>query len=224
MHIFNYVDTTKINNHYWSRYKKFIKYIFSLGNRTLSYSEHHHIIPRCINIELYTYPNNIIALTAREHFIAHKILSYCFLEHTEEYHKLMYAFNAMSNLKMSYHNRNDIGITSRDYQKLRIRYGRVVSERMKKLIPTGKYDLFIGKGQPSTIRGMIGITNGIINKFVKSVEEIPEGWHKGQVQVRTDENKQRWKQSLVQSWNKNKEYRTGKNHPMYGKGYLVRRQ
>lgn len=224
MDIFDYIDITKINTHYWNRYKKFINYIFSLGKRSLNYTEHHHIIPRCINVSLYTNPDNIISLTAREHFIAHKMLSYCFLDHTVEYNKLMYAFNAMSNLKMKYHERDDINITSREYEKLKIRYGKCVSIRMKTAITTGKWDKFIGKGQPSAIRGKISITNGVVNKFINPADTIPEGWYKGNTQIKTDESKQKWRQNLVKSWDKNRESRIGKNHPMYGKGYLISRR
>ena len=49
MNIFETVDITNINFHYWDRYKNFIKNIQNKGRRKLQYKERHHIIPKCIN-------------------------------------------------------------------------------------------------------------------------------------------------------------------------------
>lgn len=75
-------------------------------NRTSEiYYENHHIIPRCLkgNEE----KQNKVLLTAREHFIAHKLLTYIYPENI----KLMHAFHMMASI-----NRGDIKISSKDYE------------------------------------------------------------------------------------------------------------
>lgn len=218
MNIFETVNITNINFHYWDRYKNFIKNIQNKGRRKLQYKERHHIIPKCIDETLYTNKDNIIILTPREHYIVHKILSYCYKPNTNEYNRLIFALFAMSKLKMKYHKRSDIKITSRDYEQLRIRYSTARKLYMKQHINDDKYIKLKGKGQPSANKGMIWITNGINNKYINKEDIIPDGWYKGCSQIKHDES---WKQSLKDSWKKNKENRVGKNHPMYGKGYLL---
>lgn len=62
-------------------------------NRILSgYTEDHHIIPVCIGG--LDEPENIITLTAREHYIAHALLVKIYYN-TQHVYKLVYAFNFM---------------------------------------------------------------------------------------------------------------------------------
>lgn len=218
MNIFESIDLTNINLHYWNRYIKFIKDIQNKGKRKLQYKEKHHIIPKCINESLFKNKDNIIILTAREHYIAHKILSYCYKPDTNEYNRLMFALFAMSKLKMRYHKREHL-INSREYELLRIKYSEARSSYMKEHINDERYETLKGKGQSSYNRGMICITNGIHNKYINKNEIIPEGWHKGCTQAKHDDN---WHESLKNAWKRNRKNRTGKNHPMYGKGYLLR--
>lgn len=218
MNIFETVDKSKLNLHYWNRYVKFINEIWKKGRRKLYYKENHHIIPKCIDDSLSKDKNNIIILTAREHYIAHKILSFCYLPNTEEYNKLIFALFAMSKLKMKTHKRDNM-INSREYELLRIRYSEARKSHMKDHINDEKYIALKGKNKPSPNRGMICITNGICNKYICKNDTVPEGWYKGCTQTKHSDN---WRQSLKDSWKKNKINRTGKNHPMYGKGYLLK--
>lgn len=97
------------SEHNIRRYMNFIKLIQNKGKRELDYFEKHHIVPRS-----FIENDEIIILTAREHFIAHWILMRCF---KNKFHcKMSYAF-----LKMikSNHNRNYYKITSRIYEELR---------------------------------------------------------------------------------------------------------
>lgn len=61
--------------------------------RTLSgYTETHHIVPLCVGgLDV---PDNLVVLTAREHYIAHALLVKIYYN-TEHIHKLVYAFNFM---------------------------------------------------------------------------------------------------------------------------------
>jgi hypothetical protein len=83
------------------------------------YYERHHIIPKCVggdgkNHQWKTHPN-ITLLTAREHFICHKLL--CLIYPNES--KLKFALWAMSNQKTI---SRDYKIGSREYEKIRKEY------------------------------------------------------------------------------------------------------
>ena len=54
-------------------------------DRSVCYCEFHHIKPRSIYPELENEQSNIVALTAREHFIAHRLLA--------KWYKLKYGSN-----------------------------------------------------------------------------------------------------------------------------------
>lgn len=207
-----------INKHYWNRYVTFITNIYKIGIRNLQYTEKHHIVPKCLDMSLSDNLDNIITLTPREHYIAHKLLSYCFPNDTEEHYKLVFALFAMSKLKMGYHNRDNL-ISSREYEILRTRYSDARRQYMKKHITDPKYSKLLGKGKPSYNKGMIGITNGVSNTYINKNDDIPDGWYRGSTQKPKDDN---WVLLLKQSWKYNKQNRVGKNHPMYGKGYLLK--
>jgi len=79
----------KINKHYLNRYIKFISFAKQQCNRELTYSEMHHIIPRCIGGNDLL--ENLVKLTAREHFLAHWLLWKAYPNNI----KLAFAFWAM---------------------------------------------------------------------------------------------------------------------------------
>lgn len=85
------------------------------------YVERHHIVPKCMGG-----PNeesNIVELTAREHYIAHKLLVEIYPNHK----KLVYALWGMSNQLTSPNNERGYKISSREYERARILF----SESMK---------------------------------------------------------------------------------------------
>jgi hypothetical protein len=69
-----------------------------------NYYENHHIIPRCLNGNNEN--ENKVLLTAREHFVCHKLLTYIYPGN----YKIMHAFHLMT-----FMNKRKYGITSRDY-------------------------------------------------------------------------------------------------------------
>lgn len=87
------------------------------------YYEAHHIIPKCMGGEGQTkdlnHPN-IILLTAKEHYIAHRLL---FLIHPTN-NKLFYALWMMSNHNGSRANKRYIP-SSRIYEKLRLQFHNI---------------------------------------------------------------------------------------------------
>ena len=214
----SYFVKENLSLHYFNRYVKFITNIYNKGKRDLDYKERHHIIPKCINEELYKAKNNIVILTAREHYIAHKILANCYKPETYYWYKLVHALFCMVNLKMCTHKRDFI-VTSKEYAILRQKYSKTMRIIQSKRIGSGKWDKFIGKGEPSPNKGKIWITDGINNAYINKHDIIPDGWRKGATQIRDKENDSK---RLKEAWVKNKENRVGKNHPMYGKGYLLK--
>lgn len=69
-----------------------------------NYYEDHHIIPKCLNGK--DEPGNKVLLTAREHFVCHKLLTYIYKGNYKIYH----AFHLMT-----FMNKTKYEITSRDY-------------------------------------------------------------------------------------------------------------
>ena len=69
-----------------------------------TYYENHHILPKCLggNDE----DDNLVLLTAKEHFVAHKLLTYIYKGNR----KVANAFNLMT-----FMNKRKYGVTSRDY-------------------------------------------------------------------------------------------------------------
>jgi len=70
----------------------------SISRQLTEYSEKHHIIPKCMNGTNKS--NNIVKLTAREHFLAHLLLVRIYPENI----KLKFALKSMCTLQNKYHN------------------------------------------------------------------------------------------------------------------------
>jgi hypothetical protein len=84
------------------------------------YFESHHIIPKSLGGTNNS--NNLVLLTAKEHFIAHKLLCEIYPDNT----KLKYSLWAMMNLS----NRNQrriYKISSREYEMIRFEYSKLMS-------------------------------------------------------------------------------------------------
>jgi hypothetical protein len=104
-------------------YKKIHDQIISKARtRKISgYVETHHIIPKSLGGS--SNKSNLVKLTAREHYIIHKIL----VEMYPTNKKLRYALWGMSNQINSENNHRDYKVTSREYERARILF----SESMK---------------------------------------------------------------------------------------------
>ena len=103
--------------------KRYDRFIESRKHRVLPegvYTERHHILPRCQGGNNNN--ENLIVLTAREHYIAHKML----YRENKECNELVYAFHMMCSMKTN-HQQRDYKITSRDFELSRI----ALSESMK---------------------------------------------------------------------------------------------
>jgi hypothetical protein len=70
------MDHKKIYNKIIERAKKEKRIKFKKADKNYIYYERHHIIPRCLGGNDAN--NNLVLLTAREHFICHKLLTYIY--------------------------------------------------------------------------------------------------------------------------------------------------
>jgi hypothetical protein len=84
------------------------------------YKERHHIVPRCIGGD--DEKNNLVELTAREHFVAHKLLCEIYPDND----KLFFAYWGMcTNRANDYMQR--IQINSREYERARKKFSEIIS-------------------------------------------------------------------------------------------------
>lgn len=89
-----------------------------------TYYENHHIIPVCLGG--LNDKDNLVLLTAREHFVAHKLLAEIYPNNN----KLIYGFRVF--LVFNKLGREDeYRITSREFERMRVDYSKVVSETHK---------------------------------------------------------------------------------------------
>jgi hypothetical protein len=132
-------------------YQKIHDQIISRGKTRVlfGYKERHHIIPRCMggtdNLE------NLVDLTAREHFIVHRLL--CEIYPNND--KLQYAQWMMSNVKYEYRTYN---ISNREYERIRQLIRDKLSKRMS------------GENNPMFGRSLIPYNKGIYGVYKMSVE------------------------------------------------------
>jgi len=94
------------------------------------YVEKHHIIPKCIGGEDTN--ENIVKLTAREHFLCHRLLCKIYPKEL----KLWYALWLMVIGKKKLNNRDPYNFTSKEYEQIRLEFikrtkGKPISEQHK---------------------------------------------------------------------------------------------
>ncbi len=143
----------------FNRYRTFI---LTRKRRVLSehfYTERHHILPRSFGGS--NHKDNLIFLTAREHFIAHLILWKAFRE------SMTTAFMMMCTVHSSNQQRY-INLTSRQYEVLKEDYALKVSKRFK------------GKKRPEHSRRMRGENNPFFGKdHSDEFKKLSSRLHKG---------------------------------------------
>lgn len=110
------------------------------------YKERHHIVPKCIGGTDTL--DNLIDLTAREHFIAHKLLCEIYPNN----HKLLYAHWVMVNKAQSNTQQRLYNISSKEYERIKL----LVSESrklFKHTIETKRKISQSSKGRPAWNKG-----------------------------------------------------------------------
>ena len=149
------------------------------------YVERHHIVPKCMGGS--NKKSNIVELTAREHYIAHKLLVEIYPNHK----KLVYALWGMSNQLTSSNNEREYRISSREYERTRILFSENIKGRdctwgdkiskAKKGVPTGPQSESTKAKRRATMEANpFRHTEEVkkrISERMKSTEKTPE-WRK----------------------------------------------
>lgn len=111
------------------------------------YKEKHHILPKCLGGD--NSPENLVYLTAEEHFVAHKLL--CFIYPNNS--KLIYAAHQMTmgNSKQKRNNKA-YGWLKREASKCIIEYNKnkIVSEETRQKQSLAKLGKKVGSHSPDT--------------------------------------------------------------------------
>lgn len=121
------------------------------------YFEKHHILPKCLNGT--NDKNNLILLTAKEHFIAHKLL-------TKIYPKsngILFAYYAMVHFPSKYR-KKELSLCSRDYEYAKECFG--IACKSRKVWNKGKTGLYLCSKDTKkklSIQSK-GESNGMFNK------------------------------------------------------------
>lgn len=156
--IYALLATKPHNPHYLKRY---IKFIFSCTNQPDEYTENHHICPKSPDLfpEYKSFsknPWNKAVLTARQHFIAHRLLAKA------------YGNSQIAALKFIITTR-EIKVSARVYETSRLEHKHFISEKLtgtsRYCYPDGTYYGRISKDDPA-IREL----NLILQKTEKMTE------------------------------------------------------
>lgn len=145
----NIFNNLPSNNKY---YKWYVSICQTAQTRTLPnhiYTESHHILPKSIYPEYAKTPENLVALTAREHFICHWLLTKIIIDP-----RTIYAFSMMIPNK-----------TSKRYKPK----SSIVFDNLKALFAKNNHGT----------SGKCWVTNGYTNKMVDKNSKIPDGYYLG---------------------------------------------
>jgi hypothetical protein len=147
------------------------------------YTETHHIIPRSLGGSNDL--DNLVKLSAREHYICHFLLMKMYKYGTVEWCKMVKAFSFMSYGHSNYHNRY---VNSRFYELLRRNFSLAQSV-MQTGIRNSQY-------------GTMWICNLELkkNKKIKKTDIIPDGWINGKV-VNFDSHYKKLQEKIIKKQN-----------------------
>jgi len=175
------LNTIMIENKYTKLYYK----ITSNAKQRITegYTELHHIIPQSMGGS--NDKENLVHLTAREHFICHWLLIK--MTEGEDRSKMLYALNGMK-AENRYQQRYHTKITARVYEKYRIEHAENHSKRMK-----GRKAW--NKGVPQTEEHKEKNRQAALQRAPKSEETIAKWKESRAGYIASEETKQ--KQSLA---------------------------
>ena len=119
------IELTNINKH-MNKYKQWYANITDRAkNRVLeTYTESHHIVPRSLSGG--DEPNNLVNLTAREHFVCHWLLVK--MTTGKEHHQMLHALRMMRAEKQG-QQRYNTKITARVYENIKQEYAELQSKQ-----------------------------------------------------------------------------------------------
>jgi hypothetical protein len=170
---------------------------FKKHNEEYVYYENHHIIPKCLGGE--DNQNNLVLLTAREHFMCHKLLTFIYPDNVQ----IAQAFNIMV-----HGNKNKYNVSSRDYEYARnliTHIPRTLEQRAKVSGKNnGMYGKKISEETRKKLKGRIPWNKGKKNVYSKETKEKMS--ISASKRRHSKETKNRMSQSVL-----------GPNNPMYGR-------
>lgn len=149
---------------------KYTKWYYNIINNSkvcqpeTGYTESHHVVPKSLGGS--DDKNNLVKLTAKQHFVCHLLLTKMFAFNTYEHFKMIHAFCMMErgtcNLKMQRY-------TSRVHEKQRQQFSEYLSLKQQ--------------GINNNQYGTIWIYNEKLNqcKKINKNDNIPDDWKKGRV-------------------------------------------
>lgn len=94
-------------------------------SKAQNYFENHHIVPRCFGGD--NSKQNLVLLTAREHFLCHYLLVKIQLRDSREYHQMLHAFMLMKGMNL----KQNRYVNSRMYEALKKDYASYSSTKRK---------------------------------------------------------------------------------------------
>ena len=163
-------------------------------NRKLSgYVERHHIIPRsCGGTD---YDDNIVELTAREHYICHRLLTKIT---TEDFLKKMIYAQFMMTASSTTHDRS-FKITARTYQYLKEEFNKINPFKNKQFID-------------ESVKRHTGS-----KRSLETREKLKNSW----TAERKEKSSEKYKGKRFGGWpaGKPKPHYAGENNPFYGKSH-----
>lgn len=130
-----------------NKYKKWYDALIVSAQTTTTstYSEKHHIIPKCLGGT--NDPANVVRLSARQHFIAHHLLTKCTSGNPRQ--KMIKAFWVLKHTR-------GFCLTSRQFEKLRIEYAAAVSAYWKgRPMSEMHYKNFLAANKRARLAGII---------------------------------------------------------------------
>lgn len=142
-------------------YKKY--YYLIIDKRKMSgtptgYYERHHIIPRCLGGS--DEQDNIVNLTAKEHFICHLLLAKMYQPKTHEWYKMNHALMMMFSASD-----NQTRFTSNMFARYRANFSEVM-----------RFSQSAEKNSQYGTRWIYCLVTGV-RKKLKNGETLPEGWN-----------------------------------------------
>lgn len=160
---------------YRNIYKQLIqKRLKQPANLFFNYTQNHHIVPKSYKPEWKNNKNNIVNLSAREHFIAHALLVKIAKQQNNIilFQKMLHAFNVMTTFKKNMMSiqqyRKFDECISKLYQKWRIQRSKIIHQTGCLKGIKGKYIIIYIKQLEKQI-------------YIKQGSKIPRGWRRGRL-------------------------------------------
>lgn len=149
------------------------------------YGENHHIVPKSICPLLVKSKDNIIRLTAQEHFLAHYHLWLAYRDELKEKkwaRKMCYAFSRM---KLQLTKCEDISAMSKLYEEVRLAFSKVHSETLKGHRPWSR-------GKPAWNKGKKASDE--TRKKLSMSHKGQKSWNKGKRGIYSEETRKKMAQ------------------------------